>query len=391
VAFCRGRDAGMTYQRNLLGKTIILGVTGSIAAVETIRLCHELRRKGAVVQAVMSHAACGIVHPEALTYATGRPVITGCSGMVEHVEYCGEGGKGDVLLIAPCTANTMGKIACGIDDTPVTTFTTTAIGRGMPVLIAPAMHESMYRHPQVLENQKKLESWGIVVIPPRMEEQRAKVANNEEIVLHVMRAVGGWGMKGRHVLITSGACREPVDDVRVLTTRATGMMGRAVALEAFRLGADVTVVHRDRFPCIRNIPISTADEMRNAVMDICSGERVDFYVSTAAISDFAPVPFPGKIASGKQVTVTLKPLTKLLPEIKDTCHPPPVIVAFKMGRDEEARAIQMIREGSSMVIANAPEVMGAGGGRFVIFTKDGREELECTKEQLAGEIWKRLL
>ena len=199
----------------------------------------------------MSTAAAGIINPEALVYATGRPVITSCSGLVEHVEYCGEGGQGDLLLIAPCTANTIGKIAAGIDDTVVTTFATTAIGRGMPVVIAPAMHESMYRHPAVNENIKKLESWGITIIPPRLEEQRAKIAGIEEIVNYTMRGAGEGTLRGKCVLVTSGACREPVDDVRVLTTRATGAMGRAVALEAFRLGADVTVVHRDEFPSPR--------------------------------------------------------------------------------------------------------------------------------------------
>ena len=299
----------------LKGKCIVLGVTGSIAATEVVRLCHELRREGAVVQGVMSQAACGIISPDALTYATGRETITRCTGMVEHVEYCGEGGKADLYLIAPCTANTIGKIACGIDDTPVTTFATTAIGRGIPVVIAPAMHESMYRHPAVKDNLEMLTRWGLDVIPPRIEEGRAKIAGTDVIVLHAKRALAAKPLAGKHVLISSGACREPVDDVRVLTTRSTGMMGRALALEAFRLGAEVTVVHRDHFPCVKNITISTADEMRAAVLNECAKGTVDYYVSAAAISDFAPEPYDGKIQSGKPVTLHLTPLPKLLREV----------------------------------------------------------------------------
>ncbi len=381
----------MTGKGHLTGKMIVLGVTGSIAAVETVRLCHELRRHGAEIQAVMTDAARGIINPEALTYATGRQVITACTGLVEHVSCCGEGGKADLLLIAPCTANTIGKIAGGIDDTPVTTFATTALGQGMPVVIAPAMHESMYRHPAVKENIRKLESWGVTIIPPRIEEQRAKIAGIEEIVYYTMRGAGEGTLKGKYVLVTSGACREPVDDVRILTTRATGMMGRAVALEAFRLGANVTVVHRDTFPCIRNIAASSAEEMSGAVLGFCREEQVDYYVSAAAISDFSPDRIRGKIPSGKKITLQLRPFEKLLPEVAGACRGHPVIVAFKMGFDEEEKARQMVSNGVTMVIVNAPEVMGSDAGRFVIITRDHREELVASKDNLAGELWKRLL
>ena len=375
----------------LKGKCIVLGVTGSIAATEVVRLCHQLRRDGAVVQGVMSQAACGIISPDALTYATGRETITRCTGMVEHVEYCGEGGRADLFLVAPCTANTVGKIACGIDDTPVTTFATTAVGRGIPVLIAPAMHESMYRHPAVKENLDTLKRWGIAVIPPRIEEGRAKIATIEEIVLHVRRALGGFALAGKHVLITSGACREPVDDVRMLTTRSTGMMGKALALEAFRLGAEVTVVHRDRFPCIKNIPISTAEEMRDAVLAGCATGTVDYYLSASAISDFAPDKVAGKIPSGKPVTLHLCPLPKLLPQVCKKGKELPVTVAFKMGAEGDAQARSMLNKGARMVVMNSPCVMGSTGGDFVLLSRDNREELRCTKEELAEELWKQLL
>jgi phosphopantothenoylcysteine decarboxylase/phosphopantothenate--cysteine ligase len=375
----------------LKGKCIVLAVTGSIAATEVVRLCHQLRREGAMVQGVMSQAACAIISPDALTYATGRETITRCSGMVEHVEYCGEGGKADLFLVAPCTANTISKIACGIDDTPVTTFATTAVGRGLPVVIAPAMHESMYNHPAVKENLDRLRSWGIDIISPRIEEGRAKIAGIEEIVLHAKRALAGWPLAGKHVLITSGACREPVDDVRVLTTRSTGMMGRALALEAFRLGAEVTVVHRDRFPCIRNITVSTAEEMRAAVLNECDTGKVDYYISAAAISDFAPGQVAGKIPSGKPVTLQLIPLPKLLPQVCKDGKIHPFTVAFKLGTGVEVQARTMVKEGAGMVVINSPDVMGSTGGDFVILSGNSREELRCTKEELAEELWKRLL
>jgi len=367
---------------------VVLGITGSIAAVETVRLAHTLRRRGAAVQGVMSTAAAGILNPEAVTYATGRPAITCCTGMVEHVAYCGIDGEADVLLIAPCTANTLCKIAGGIDDTPVTTFATTAIGRGMPVLIVPAMHHSMFRHPGVQECLEKLRRWGITVIDPRIEEQKAKIADIEEIVLHVERAASRMPLAGRRVLITSGPCREPVDDVRVLTTRSTGMMGRELALQAFRLGAEVTVVHADRFPLVANVYVQTAAEMRDAVMGLLEEEAFDYYISAAAISDFAPERAKGKIPSGQEVGLRLVPLPKLIETVakREDIR----TVAFKLGWDEETKARAMLDAGVEMVVVNTPEVMGSERGAFVLLSAAGRRELQGTKEEVAAALWSEL-
>lgn len=374
--------------KTLSGKTVVLAVTGSIAAVETVKLAHALRRRGATVQAVMTAAAAGIVHPDALTYATGRPAITRITGLVEHVLYCGEGGEADLLLVAPATANTIGKIACGIDDTPVTTFATTALGRGMPVVVVPAMHESMYRHPGVAENLRRLRSWAIDVVDPRIEEEKAKIADTDTIVLHAERAVSGRPLAGKKVLITSGACAEPLDDVRVLTTRSTGRMGRALALEAFRLGADVTVVHAGSFSCVRNIRATTAAEMRDAVISVCRDEGVDIYVSAAAISDFAPERHEGKIPSGSPRTVRLDPLPKVIDEVAAACSP--VTVAFKLGWDEEERARAMLDAGGRMVVVNTPTAMGATEGSFRIMTANSVTDVSGSKEEVAGAIWSEL-
>lgn len=371
----------------LSGKCVVLGVTGSIAAVEVVRLSHLLRRRGAVIQAVMSPAACGIVAPDTVTYATEREVVTRCTGMVEHIRYCGEGGEGDVLLIAPCTANTLGKIAHGIDDTPVTTFATTALGRGMPVLIAPAMHESMYRHPQVAANLDRLRSWGVEVIPPRREEERAKIADLETILLYTERSAGGRPLSGKKVLITSGPCAEAVDDIRILTTRSSGAMGRELAFEAFRLGAEVTVVHAQVFPAVRNVPASSAGEMREAVHRLFREESFDYYLSPAAISDFAPVRFPGKIPSGRAVDLLLQPLPKLLTEVVERYRT--TVVAFKLG-GERKQAEALISGGVRMVVCDTPGEMGAATGSFLLLSAQGEERLEGSKEEVARRIWRDL-
>ncbi len=380
----------MTLVQTLAGKQIIVAVTGSIAAVETVKLIHALRRRGATVQPVMSPAATGIIQPDALTYASGRETIQRISGRVEHVLYCGDEGSADLLLIAPCTANTLGKIACGIDDTTVTTFATTAIGSNKPVLIVPAMHHSMYRHPAVVENIARLQLWGIECAEPRIEEGKAKIADTEEIVLRCERAIMPKPLRGKRVLITSGPCREPVDDVRVLTTRSSGRMGRALALQAYRLGADVTVVHRDAFPCVDNVHIETADEMRTAVHDCFANKGADIYISAAAISDFAPRKVEGKIPSGKPAHLDLAPLPKLLNEVKTKYSPK--IVAFKLGRDQEKTGKEMIAQGGvDMVLVNPPETMDSEQGKYTLLMQGHTSKVSGTKEEIAAAIWEKML
>ena len=379
----------MTQVQTLAGKQIVVAVTGSIAAVEVIKLIHSLRRCGAVVQPVMSHAASCIIQPDALTYASGRETIKRLSGWVEHITYCGDGGSADLLLIAPCTANTLSKIACGIDDTPVTSFATTALGSQKPVIVVPAMHHSMYRHPAVIENIAKLKTWGVEIVDPRIEEGKAKIADCEEIVLRCERAVLGTALSGKKVIITSGPCREPVDDIRVLTTRSSGQMGRALALQAFRLGADVTVIHRDMFPCVNNVFVETADEMRCAVHRCFSERGADIYISAAAISDFAPKKVEGKIPSGKPVNLLLEPLPKVLSEVIQ--HYNALIIAFKLGRTPEKMAKAMITQGVAMVLMNTPESIGSACGEYMLLTRNGELPLNGTKEEIAKEIWNAVI
>lgn len=162
--------------KKLKGKRIVLAVCGSIAAIESPKLARELMRHGAEVVCVMSDNANWIIHPYALECITGRPTINELTGLCEHVELCGDyDGRADLLLISPATANTISKIANGIDDTTVTTFASTALGARMPVIIALAMHNSMYQNPFVVENIKKLKKAGVVFVEPKMEEGKAKL------------------------------------------------------------------------------------------------------------------------------------------------------------------------------------------------------------------------
>jgi len=351
---------------SLAGKTIVLGVTGSIGAVRVVELARELIRNGAEVHAVMTDAARHILHPDALHYATGNPVITELGGRVEHVEFCGLKGRADLLLIAPATANTIGKIAYGIDDTTVTSFATTALGSGVPLMFVPAMHESMYRHPAVVENLIKLKSWGISIVGPKLEEGIAKIASNEEIVLEVERNLGRKSLEKRKVIITSGSTAESLDPIRILTNRASGKTGKELAFEAYRNGADVTLVHRDRlgFSGIKEIFAESAAEMTEVVLSELE-KGYDVLISAAAIADYTAEPSPEKIKSGGELVLKLKPTRKLIKECREK-YPDLLIIGFKaetgVGRDELLRRAATTLEGSKLDLIAANDVEKGGMG-----------------------------
>ncbi|WP_313690919.1 bifunctional phosphopantothenoylcysteine decarboxylase/phosphopantothenate--cysteine ligase CoaBC [Halorarum halobium] len=377
---------------DLLADTnVALGVSGSIAAVRVVELAHELRRHGASVRAVMSEASRGILHPWAVEFATEHEVVTEITGGVEHVELCGRDGWADVLLLAPATANTVGKVAAAVDDTPVTTCATTALGAGLPVVVAPAMHEPMYDHPGVLEAIERVESWGADFVDPRVEEGKAKIATEEAIVTQTARAAGNRPLAGRHVVVTSGATTEQVDPIRVLTNRSSGRTGRAAARACYARGADVTLVHDgDEVPYVDVIAVETGEEMTDATVAAC--EDADALVSAAAISDYTVEGVDEKIRSGKEsLTLDLVPTPKLIDAVRET-YPDLAVVGFKAESegDDDAlvgRARELLdRAMLSFVVANDASVMGADATRALVVRADEVSAFEGSKLGLGLRI-----
>jgi phosphopantothenoylcysteine decarboxylase/phosphopantothenate--cysteine ligase len=372
------------------GVNVALGVTGSIAAVRVVELAHELRRRGASVRAVVSESARGIVHPWAIEYATDHSVVAEITGRVEHVELCGRDGWADVFLVAPATANTVGKMAAAVDDTPVTTTATTALGADVPVVVAPAMHEPMYDHPGVLDAMERLESWGVEFVSPRIEEGKAKIATETAIVLATARAAGDRSLDGRHVVVTSGATSERIDPVRVLTSRASGTTGRAVARGLYARGADVTLVHDGPdvpYAAVRSV--ESAAEMLAAVEEAVAD--ADALVSAAAISDYTTEERAEKIRSGQDMTLDLEPTPKLIDSVRAE-YPDLPIVGFKAeaGADDDAllKRARDIRErvGLAFVVANDAAVMGEAETRALLVREGDQVVVEGSKDHLGLRV-----
>ena len=385
----------------LSGKKIVLALTGSIACVKAFDLCRALMRQGAEVKVVMSAASTKILHPEAMHYASGSKPVTEITGGVEHIEYFGEqasAGLGkqtsaDLLLICPATANVIGKVAHGVDDTPVTTFATTAIGSGKPVLIVPAMHYSMYSHPIVNENILKLKEIGINFLEPKIEEDKAKLPEIEEIVLEVMRILGGNNLKGKKVLVSSGATREHIDSVRFISNRSSGSMGRELAKAAYAQGAYTTIVHSGSMEKqINSIKVETSEEMREALLKELESKKYDYFISAAAVSDFNVGEHKGKLKSDSELNLKLLPSEKIINEIKKK-NPTLKIVAFKAesGKSEkelEKIAKEFLQENNfSMVVANNVETtMGKEGAEVLVISKHTNTRTTGLKSAVAEKI-----
>jgi len=379
----------------LSGTNVALGVTGSIAAVRTVELAHELRRRGAEVRAVTTDSARGIVHPWALQFATDNPVVTEITGAVEHVELCGRDGWADVLLVAPATANTVGKVAAAIDDTPVTTCATTALGADLPVVVAPAMHEPMYDHPGVIDALDRLEEFGVAFVDPTIEEGKAKIAEDDAIALEVARATTPQSMAGRRVVVTAGATSESIDPIRVITNRASGRTGRAVARACYARGAEVTLVQGGPdVPWADVVAVESAREMLEAVVDAV--EDADALVSAAAIGDYTVETADEKIRSGQDsLELELVPTPKVIDEVRDR-YPELPIVGFKAetsGDEAEmvaaARSI-VERAGLTFVFANDAGVMGEDRTGGLLVTGDDVDEFEGSKDELGALVARRL-
>ncbi len=324
-----------TWSNLLKGKKIVLCICGSVAAIKSPEIARGLMRHGAEVYTVMSKAAQLIIHPYLMEWATGNPVVTELTGKVEHVMLCGKTEtKADLILIAPATANTISKIACGIDDTPVTTFVSTALGTGIPIMIVPAMHETMYRNPFVTENIEKLKKQGVIFVGPRFEEGKAKIATPEQVINAIIRFFTPKILKDKRVLITAGPTREYLDNVKFLTTPSSGKMGLALAEECLASGANVTLVLGPTMlepPLgVKVIKVVTCNEMRNAVINELIKNDYDFIFLPAAPLDFTfKDKFKGKIPSElKELNVKLIATPKISSEIRKYA-PNSFIVAFK--------------------------------------------------------------
>lgn len=379
----------------LKGKRVVVGTTGSIAAVETVKLIRELIRHGAEVYPIMSQESQRIIHPTSLEFASGNKPIVDVGGDVAYINLLEGETKADLLLVAPCTANTLSKIATGISDTIVTLFATQALGLNIPMIIVPSMHIPMYKNPIISDNIKTLKKLGVEFIEPRIDESAAKLPGIDEVVAKVIRSIGksAGSLKKNKVVVIGGATKEPIDDVRFISAYSTGGTAIELAKNAFEMGAAVELwIGRCEEELPDYLPVRRYETARE-LTELTRKLTCDYCLVPAAISDYAPKKAKGKISSSqKKLGLELEALPKIIDSIrkKSKCF----LVGFKAEpsvpkKELISRALQRLKRGHlDMIVANDLSKVGDKKSEVIVIDKKGRwAETKGSRAEIAESIW----
>ena len=387
----------------LNGKSVLVGITGGIAAYKIANLCSMLVKLHADTDVMMTKNACEFITP--LTFET----LTNSKCMVDtfdrtfefDVKHISEAKKADLLIIAPATANVIAKLAYGLADDMLTT---TALACRCPKIIAPAMNTNMYTNPIVQDNLRKLESYGWTVIPADSgrlacgDSGQGKMPSEETIMSYILREIAcEKDLCGKKVLVTAGATREALDPVRFITNHSTGKMGYAVAYRAMLRGADVTLVSGQTSikapPFVKLIGVTSALEMYNAVMDNCNDS--DIIVMSAAVADYRPCETAeNKIKkSDNDMSIKLERTDDILASVCAKRRENQFICGFSMETENlvENSKSKLVKKGCDMIAANNLKTKGAGFGTdtnvMTLITHDAETNLPLmSKEQVADCI-----
>ena len=397
------KDITGSQGSELAGKKIVLCVTGSVAAYRAVDVARLLMRHGAEVHAVMSDSTSQLLPAEMMKWATGNEVVTKLTGDLEHIMLA-DYDMSDLVLVYPCTANTIGKAANGIDDTPVTSVLSVALGSKIPVVIAPAMHQAMYENPFILQNVDRLNKRALF-IEPTMAEGKAKVAEPQQVLAAVIKSLSNGPLSGKKVLVTAGSTVEYIDPIRVVTNLSTGRMGVSIAKEATKLGASVTLVyaHGSVEPdsaAAKVIRVGTSKEMLAAVTSELSSQKYDVAIMAAAVADFAPSRSSGKKIESRagNLNVELVKTEKIVDKVKQISRRT-FLVAFKADHDVDRSALldkaykKLKESGADLVVANdVGKVAKAGGPEMnEVFVVDSGKKVTHLPLGQKSQIARKLL
>lgn len=392
----------------LKGKTVILGVTGSIAAYKAANLASLLKKQHCDVHVIMTENAKQFITPVTFESLTGNKCLTDTFDRnfqfeVEHVELA---KRADLVLVAPATANIMAKLAHGIADDMLTT---TVLACQCPKLIAPAMNTRMYENPVTQDNQKILQKYGWHVIEPASgylacgDTGKGKFPDEKLIVEHVLNeAAYQKDMKGLNVLVTAGPTMEAIDPVRFISNHSTGKMGYAIAAVCARRGANVTLVSGKTALSApvgtKRIEVKSAQEMFDAVTE--RAFQQDIIIKAAAVADYRPVTVSDEKVKKKdsELCIALARTQDILAWLGAHRSDAQVLCGFAMETEHmvEHASEKLIRKNVDLIAANNVKVAGAGFGTdtnvITLIKRDGIRELELmSKEEAAMQLVDELL
>ncbi|MPZ87432.1 MAG: bifunctional phosphopantothenoylcysteine decarboxylase/phosphopantothenate--cysteine ligase CoaBC [Nitriliruptorales bacterium] len=390
----------------LVGRHVLLGVSGGIAAYKAAELARELIRAGATVQAILTQGAASFVGPATFEGLTGRRAHVGVFEDPHRILHVRLAREADVAVFAPATANLLAKFASGIaDDLVTSTYTCLTC----PVIAAPAMHTEMWEHPATRANVARLASWGVRIIGPEVgqlaggDEGPGRLSDPGEILAAAAQTLvtpepDGSLLAGLRLVVTAGGTREPIDPVRYIGNRSSGKMGYALAAEAQRRGATVDLIsgpsHLEPPPGVSVSHVETALQMRDAVVALA--DKADVVIKAAAVADFRPVDYHEqklKKDTAALASVILTPNPDILAELGARPHDA-LLVGFAAETDlEEERGREKLhRKGLDLIVINRVDMADSGfnvdTNRALLLTMDGRrrEVPLTTKAELASVI-----
>ena len=392
----------------LKGKTVVLAISGSIAAYKMANVARMLLKQHCDVEVLMTQNATQFINPITFESLTGHKCLvdTFDRNFQYSVEHVALAKRADVVLVAPASANVIGKVANGIADDMLTT---TVMACPCKKIVSPAMNHNMYHNPIVQDNIEKLKHFGYEIITPAT----GMLANGdigdgrmpEESVLFeavVKEIACEKDLVGKKVLISAGATREPIDPVRFITNHSSGKMGYALARAAMHRGAEVTVVaaHTDVEPplFVNVVPVQTAEEMYDAI--VSRAQDYDFVIKAAAVADYTPaVTADNKIKKKDgDMSIPLVRTKDILKTLGENKRPGQILCGFSMETENvlENSRKKLESKHCDMICANSLKSAGAGFGTdtniVTLITKNSEESLELmSKEQVAHKILDKLM
>ncbi len=382
----------------LEGATVVLGISGGIAAYKAVEVCRRLVDAGAHVVPVLTDSALSFVGTATFSALASERARTSLFEDDDPIPHTSLGQRADLVIVAPATARLIGSYAAGISSD---LLTTTLIATRAPVLVCPAMHTEMWDHPAVQENLATLARRGVTVLPPESgrlaggDVGTGRLAAPAAIVAEASRLLGGSGSRplaGRRVLVTAGGTREPIDPVRFIGNRSSGKQGHALAAAAAGLGAEVVLVTTAPAlapPGVEVVAVTTAAEMESAVLE--RGASADAVVMAAAVADFRPkepLSTKWKKADGPP-EIVLEPTTDILAELGRRKGPGQVLVGFaaETGPDGLVSSARRKLEEKhvDLVVGNDVAAEGAGfegdTNAVTIVTAGGARQLPLASKQ----------
>ncbi len=391
----------------LKNKYVVLGVTGSIAAYKAASLVSALTKLHCDVQVIMTANAANFINPVTFETLTGRKCLVDTfdrnfSFEVEHISVA---KRADLVLVAPASANVIGKLAHGIADDMLTT---TLMACTCPKLISPAMNTAMYENPVLQDNLRLLEKYGYQIIEPASghlacgDSGKGKMPEPDELLSWVLKEIAyKKDLTGKKILVTAGPTQESIDPVRFITNHSSGKMGYAIARAAMLRGADVTLVTGPVSiappPFVRVVPVLSAEDMFQAVTSV--SDRQDAVIKAAAVADYTPLSVSDQKVKKKdgEMSIELKRTKDILKFLGEHKPDGQFLCGFSMETENmlQNSRKKLAQKHVDMIVANSLRTSGAGFGTdtnvVTLITRDGEEELPLmSKDEVAHQILNRI-